>query len=301
MAYFYFQNSLGEFVKYNFFFNLRYPHESPYGGLQALTIQNPYLVTLGSLGLILQVFQLSREWISHADSTLALACLGLIAGLFLIPNPYPQYYLMFLPLLSLFASMTLISILSKLATLREQQSDWKWIIVVAAGTIPVGIFLVVFCRPIVAAFWFSALLIAIFFLSRGAELIALAVFLMFISIPPQVRTYSSLGFRNTAQLDGIRYVIMNTAPSDSVMDGFTGSGVFRPHAYFYFMLHAAIRSALSPEDWNGLLEDLQTGRVAPKLIIFDNELRALPGRISRFIEDHYRPTGRGEIWERSNS
>ena len=114
-----------------------------------------------------------------------------------------------------------------------------------------------------------------------------------------MRTYATLAnSRNTAQLDGIRYVIENTKPTETVMDGFSGSGVFRPHAYFYYTLEYHTRSMLEATEWDDLLKGLQNGRIAPTLIIFDKELRALPVAITAFLTDHYQPVGEGEIWRR---
>jgi hypothetical protein len=301
VAYFYLQNGLGEFVYYNFFYTqvMRKLRETPLRGLYELIYQNPYLIFFGGTGLVLQLSSFFRRLpISLEDLVLFLNCVGLIAGLFLIP-PNVQYYLLFLPLMALFASVTLVNCLDKLTTLRAQMPVSQWTILVAVGSLPVLVALVMICRPYVAGFWFGALLIAIFLIFVNAQRLALSIFLVCLSLPPQMRTYATLAnSRNTAQLDGIRYVIENTKPTETVMDGFSGSGVFRPHAYFYYTLEYHTRSMLEATEWDDLLKGLQNGRISPTLIIFDKELRALPVAITAFLTDHYQPVGEGEIWRR---
>jgi len=47
-----------------------------------------------------------------------------------------------------------------------------------------------------------------------------------------------------------------------------------------------------------LSANLVAGTVAPKLIVFDEELQGLSGETTRFFTEHYIPTGMGVIWKR---
>jgi hypothetical protein len=97
--------------------------------------------------------------------------------------------------------------------------------------------------------------------------------------------------RNDRQLAALRYVLENTERDGAVMDGWQGVGVFRPHAYFYWMLHAEIKAMLTRQQIRQLLEDLRQGRIAPALVNLDNDLWTLSPEITAFLEEAYAPAG----------
>src|SRR5262249_10619311 len=117
---------------------------------------------------------------------------------------------------------------------------------------------------LVNIYWFSAFLgaITLIFLRRRA--LALVLFLVMVSVPSYIRMHSNFHWRNTEQLKEIQYIIDNTATTDTVMDGFTGTGVFRPDAYFYRILPWDVRLRLTEEDRHELLKNLQSGHIAPE-------------------------------------
>jgi hypothetical protein len=89
------------------------------------------------------------------------------------------------------------------------------------------------------------------------------------------------------QIAQLRTVFERTGPTDTVMDGWKGMGVFRPHAFFYFFLHEETRAMLPPGRLDAFLDDLESGRVRPKLIALDDNLRALGPRFMTFVQRHY--------------
>jgi hypothetical protein len=93
--------------------------------------------------------------------------------------------------------------------------------------------------------------------------------------------------RDDDQLAKLRTVFERTQPTDMVMDGWQGMGVFRPHAFYYFFLHEEVRAVLPPAPLDALLGDLESGTVRPKLIAMDENLRALGPRFVSFVESHY--------------
>lgn len=54
-----------------------------------------------------------------------------------------------------------------------------------------------------------------------------------------------------------------------MMDGFSGIGVFRPHAYFYWFSDPEIVEMMTDEQ---ILANFQTGKLAPRYIILDSFL-----------------------------
>jgi hypothetical protein len=308
LAYFYLRNGSREFFEYNFFFNFRFKqHIASFRHLPKLFYNNPYLMFLGSAGLIrhlLSIFRRDSFW--RGDFILIPSVLGLIGGLFLIPEVYSQYYLLFLPLVGLLAGAFLVESVDKLAELRHHIPLWQWssLVALCALTILAGLGLISrgteshWPPVLVTAYWFGAFAGAVVLLFLRRRTLALIFFLIVLSALPLKRMHAAFGLRNTVQLDEIRYVIEHTAPTDTVMDGFTGSGVFRPHAYFYFFPHYGIGAMLTDEDRYELLKNLYSGRVAPELILFDEDLRNLSPAITAFFEEYYQPVGTGVIWRR---
>jgi hypothetical protein len=93
--------------------------------------------------------------------------------------------------------------------------------------------------------------------------------------------------RNDRQLALLRTVFETTKPTDLVMDGWAGMGVFRPHAFHYFFLHAETRAMLSPPRWDAYLDALESGTIRPKLIAMDKNLAAMGPRFVTFVQGTY--------------
>jgi len=93
--------------------------------------------------------------------------------------------------------------------------------------------------------------------------------------------------RSDEQMAKLRTVFERTQPTDMVMDGWEGMGVFRPHAFHYFFLHEEVRAWLPRTPVDAFLGELEAGSVRPKLIAMDENLRALGPRFASFVETHY--------------
>jgi hypothetical protein len=128
------------------------------------------------------------------------------------------------------------------------------------------------------------------FASRRRES-ALAVVLVLVSIRPAYQSRVFWERRNWATLQKIEWVLANVGPQETVLDGFSGEGVFRPHAFFYFFLHDEMRGMLGDADWNALRRGLEEGSIAPKLILYDRHLKELPREVGDYIEGSYLPAG----------
>ena len=110
-------------------------------------------------------------------------------------------------------------------------------------------------------------------------------------------TLSVRDWRNDGQLNELAYVFANSAPSDPVLDGWRGLGMFRPHAWYWFCLPADVRTMIPPAELAAFLDDLETGRVRPKLAVADFNLAGLSPRLVAFIRAHY-TYGAYDIWIR---
>jgi hypothetical protein len=128
-------------------------------------------------------------------------------------------------------------------------------------------------------------------LGRGpvppARAAALALGLVPLALLPALALGGAYRSENGVQLARLRHVYDSTRPTDLVMDGWQGMGVFRPHAFRYFFLHEETRAMLPPAEWDAYLAALESGETRPSLIALDDNLRALGPRFLTFVGDHY--------------
>jgi 4-amino-4-deoxy-L-arabinose transferase-like glycosyltransferase len=307
-GYFAARGGLDAFIEFNFALNLRWRVRfAPWGYLTQLVRQNPFEVALAGVGTLrFASTAFRRESYRRGDFGLVLNAVGLIANLFVMPVPYRQYYLMFLPLTSLLAAAFLVDGFAALSRLRETRS----IGAVAAVSVfvvltAVGLrFAVGYAKPqILVPTLYPALVgiglagVLMFTLIQQRDL-ALTTLVIVLSAYPLKQMRDAFHWRNDAERDEIAYVIENTAPTDTFMDGWTGRGVFRPHAFFYWFLHGEIRAMLTDSQKAALLEDLRSGRVAPSLIAADGDLRGVSPELTAFLDATYEPVGKGTLAKR---
>lgn len=312
VGYFALRGGLREFIHFCLLLNLRWRlHFAPYKYLRQLVHQNPAFVALAAVGILKTASRVfSHVARRRGDFLVVLPTIGLIVGLFLIPVPHRQYYLTFLPLLAVLAGNLLIYLLDAYATLTPQRrhrsllTEAVFLAVLTAGALWYTFSVAISQTPsseVYSAVWPLALVAAAMFLLRGFRDLALALVLIAASLYPLQQTRHAFTRHNTATLHQLRYVLEHTTRTDTIMDGWSGLGVFRPHAYFYWFLHGDILALLSDEDLARLLADLQSARIAPKLIVLDRDLRRLPEETTMFFLQHYEPVGVGSIWRRKDA
>jgi hypothetical protein len=71
------------------------------------------------------------------------------------------------------------------------------------------------------------------------------------------------------------------------MDGIEGMGLFRPHAIYFYFLHAESLEMLTREQLDVYVDGLLTGKVRPRLIALDENLIALGVRFLHFVRTNY--------------
>lgn len=141
--------------------------------------------------------------------------------------------------------------------------------------------------PFACLFSADALLALVDLAPQRARPLLLGLLLVPLSILPVRSLLEAHRLDNDAQRARLRQVFETTKPSDVVMDGWQGMGVFRPHAFYYGFFHDELLQMLTPEQREGILRDLETGRVHPKLIALDSHLRGLGPRFVEFVRRNY--------------
>jgi hypothetical protein len=121
----------------------------------------------------------------------------------------------------------------------------------------------------------------------GARAWLLVVATVPLFILPVLDIREALLARNDRQLERLHQVFARTKPTDLVMDGWEGTGVFRPHAFYYFFLHEESLPMLPRGQVDAFLDALEGGRIRPRLIALDKHLVALGSRFVRFVKKDY--------------
>jgi hypothetical protein len=310
------RHGLSQFIEYNFTMNLtRRIRFAPYAHLSMLFSQSPLLVVFGIAGFLRTVSNLfqRKSQGSHpsreGDVLLALNTTGLIAGLFLNPAPHRQAFLPFLPLMAILASISVAQIaktaveLKGGASLRIRSLGFEGVALVIfiltklwmdlssyrPGLVEQGFYITMIGTP---------LLIGIVMISGHGRKWVVGIVLAALCVHFSLQLKGMFEFRNKETLSEIRYVLVNSRPDETVMDGWTGLGVFRPHAWFFYFLHIQMREMMTRDQFESLYQDLRSGRVAPRLILFDHDMHSLSPEITVFFEQHYASVGLPNIWVR---
>lgn len=259
-AFFAAQGSLGAFVDLNLLINAGWKARvAPGPALHLLLQENPTLVALGIAGFVLAAARALATRTLGAEALLVLEAASILGGGFVIPVAYPQYFLMLTPVLALLAASAAADAAEVLA--RHGPSR-----VTARASGP-----------------------------------ALAVLLVGLSVHPfdvMWRIAHPHVPKVEIHLRRLHELMAQVRPGEVVMDGFSGLGVFRPHAWYYFFLHDEVRALLDPQQLHRLLVQLRDGTIAPACLVMDNDLRALPADIQQFFRDNYEPAGEGLLWPR---
>lgn len=254
--------ALRDFVHFNLLYNLGYESVFPATRyLRELLQQNPLLMVLAAAGLLLAAARIRAGTDAPGTLLLVLCTLSLAAGLFIIPAPFPQYLLLALPLLAIFAADALVA-------------GWD-----AA-----------------AARWESRLPRRF----HGIGL-AMLLLLATLHPLLQIHRIGGPDWAYGKEIARLRYVHENTDPEDTVLGGWTaGAGVFRPHAFFYFYFSTRQLVDQVPEDARRrLAKDLRSGAVEPALVLYDVRLKGLSEEVNAYLESEYEPVpGQSLVWQR---
>jgi hypothetical protein len=127
---------------------------------------------------------------------------------------------------------------------------------------------------------------------RPAPEALLLIAVLVLSIAPLARFRAAFDRGNWGTLQGIEYVLRNTSPRETTLDGFTGLGLFRPQAFYHHFQHPHAFALQSAEEHREMLEELESGRALPKMIFWSHYLReAVTPEIAAFLERNYVESG----------
>jgi len=96
----------------------------------------------------------------------------------------------------------------------------------------------------------------------------------------------------------IRLVLDNLPPDEPVLDGYSGIGVFRPHAFSPFFLHAEVRQMLDEEAILRLEQGLAAGTLGRHVASADAHLSAVSPRVREILARDFEVVGEGPVTAR---
>ena len=306
--YFLAHRGLWPFINYNFVMNSRWKVRfAPYNYINQLVRQNPFFVAISLLGLLTATVGMwKREEAAKGGFIPVLPTYTLIACLFVIPVPYRQYYIMFIPLLAVYCGYIFGKVAAMdVRSLVSAPSRLLILTLLALALLTGGlIYTLRYSKPTILdsrnyylLLWgILAVAAAIALIFKRSAYVALVISLGIIAYPLE-QTMDQRRNRNDGQLATVEFIMNATSPDDAVLDGWSGYGFLRDHAYFYFFLHGEMRAMLSEkEKSDDLIESVEKKRA--KVIIYDSAIKALPKKVQEYISANYEPSGYGNIYLR---
>jgi hypothetical protein len=300
VCYFARAGALWPFVHQNVIVNLAWPGLGAREFLLAWVREDPVFVGLAAAGLGRRLPALRRREVP-GEGVAAGTLLSMVVALAFHPAVTFHYFLLFLPMAAVFGGSALVTGLSRLlAALGRVASAARrragaslaallgalllWVPArMATGPEPHRVEWA--CLAAAAA----ALAVA---LARRSRAAALLLVLVLASLPAAARLRTAFARGNWMTVQGIRYVLRNVAPGEACLDGFTGLGAFRPHAFFHPFQNAHTLAIQTPAQRAELLSALQSGRVVPKVVFWNHYLEdGVTPEVRAFLLRHYVPSG----------
>jgi hypothetical protein len=254
----------------------------------------PHLWSFGVVGLMAAVDRQRRRSLDSADVLLFALALAALAGLRLLPIARRQYYLVIIAPLAILAGAAVDA-----AWAGARAGSWREAIRSPAALVAlVGVCLAPFLMmalgetPAWAAtvVFGAAVVLALILGPRGAPLVMAAVLF------ESASALRVLERRNNVEREReMRFVHLNSAPCDTVLDGFKGAGAFRPHASYFYFVHDEIQNVLGGEARRALQPWLEGRAAPPHVVLLDGSLTTLSPKIVRFVDTHYRPAATGSL------
>ena len=244
-----------DFIEWIFIHNFTYPDRFlPIPAMLRSENIGGWVMIISGIFITVRDFMRQRA-IPIMQGTLLVSCLVIVLiYIFLMPAPYPQTQLLFLPLAAMYGGLFLKRIAEKALSPWNNSSN---------TTIP----------QVIYKFLYIGALTACFFIG---------IFMPFHSLLSKTKPFYTT---NKRQLKMMEYVLKVTSPNDVVFDG-TSLYVFRPHAYFYSNLVKGIRMLIK----NGTIpNDIPENLIEKecKIVIYDYRIRDLPDDIQEFLRENY--------------
>ena len=288
------ETSIPAFVQYGIMINLRshLTHLSGRELIWLLVSDFPLFVFAGIgvaarlRGIIANPTRLERIDIA------VIYLVSLALGALCLPSVWQEYFILAVP----FAGIIAAGVLS--AFIEEDRLPIS-VVLIAAASLAVDVVSREYLGvpplhrlTIIAAGVGLTLIVVGSIFSRAWRLYAVVSAIFMLSALEQLDHFDRAS--NTEQRDKLNYILSHSSIADAVFDGYSGLGVFRPHAYHFWYLHEEIQPFLTKsqrkEDIISMLEIVQ-----PKFVILDNYVSSLDPAVGQYIRSRYIDTPFSDI------
>ena len=307
---------LGEFFRDNVLLNMAWKaRHFPTKELAVLGISDGAVYVLAIVGTTAQLWQLLRRALVVVDEdvpALFLASVG--AGVFLLPVVWEEYFILLVPFAVIVAGVTLTRWARQYLWADGRFELFGTEVRKATSGAALALFSVMLldlfgrkltpsnplsARAFLAVIGLWLLILASIRMTTVAHGHRKAVFWLafFLAFPLTEQADWIQHNSNAEQRERVAYVLSHTDPHDTVFDGYSGFGVFRPHAYRYWFLHDEVQTMLSADERSTeIIQALE--REKTPIVIADQYVTALPDSVRAYIDEHYERTRFPEIRER---
>jgi len=275
--------------------------------LEWMLLRDPLLSAVATAGMLQAGLSIARApWASSGAVVLLFPTASVLAGMAVIPAPYPQYMLMVLPAGAVFGATLIRAWVRSLGARPLMAGVTPDGIAIALSCIVVATIALTVARPFflheaVYPLFGIAALVAAGTLARGHRQDWAAIILV-----TAISAYSAQqlrwmhGLSNVEAVQAMRYVEQATAPTDEVMDGFSGFAWFRPQSSYYWFVSGGVRARLTGSEVTQLVAALDDCAKRPKLVILDQDLRAVSPAVASAVSRRYEASPIPLIWRRKS-
>jgi hypothetical protein len=264
------------------------------GGLLAPTLLCGLYFVAWSAGpaFVEDVFLINLRWKARLDAW------PFLVSRFLGPNP----------LFALAAALALLAGIVRLPRGHQPQDDGSRIVTLSAlgGALGLAVLPVAWeqyyliCLPAVSILAGDLIVRGVAWLARlvppaASTAIVVAVVTVGSLLPAREPLMSQRLRRSEAKDKAIALILDNSSPQETVLDGYSGIGVFRPHAFPYFFLHAEMRLMLDESRVKELEEGLLNESINPRFASADAHLRSVSPRVRDYLDRHFSTVEQGPL------
>jgi len=240
----------------------------------------------------------------------ALYFLSLLAGIFLLPVVWVEYFVEVVNFGTIVAGLLLVELLNLQTPEADDDAETGLRIENRALFLAAAVILILIRFSGLGARWVvadahramstpaalaaaSILLAAIVLIFRAVNAdrpIRPALLMTAILVYPVVQQLDYI-YRapNDSDRIGVEQVLRLADVDEPVFDGYSGFGVFRPHVYQYWFLHDELQLMMTEEQLGpGVVDAIESSR-AP-VVINDRFVAMLPDTVHSYLRTHYEPT-----------
>jgi hypothetical protein len=268
-----------------------------------MLLRDPLLSAVATAGMLQAGLSIARApWRSPGTVVLLFPTASILAGMAVIPAPYPQYLLPVLPAGAVFGATFIRASVRRIGARPLMDGVTPDAIAIALSSLVVATIGLAVARPFflhgaVYPLFGVVMLVAAGTLAREHRREwAATVLVLAISAYSAQQLRWMHGLSNVEAVRAMRYVEQTTAPTDEVMDGFSGLAWFRPQSSYYWFVSGGVRARLTASEVTQLVAALDDCAKRPKLVILDQHLRALSPAVALAVSRRYEASPIPLIW-----